>query len=560
VRIRPKIAVTHARLSLTFQPNFPMQHIDLESAVSRQSWEWLVDLAPRLDIIIETVDSHGVPVFPVGSTEAAAVFRTMLTAPESSLHAAIANVPSKKPIFLSIDTLQVVCCGLSTGGVLCVARNLTSPDSVDECNQDLESIANWLASAIEASLTQTSSISVESYRIVSFRRILREATSRGSIRKVIGAFIEALSVWDDVRVRCYIAGAGGGFLQYGSALTTLPSSPDRLDEAVAPPHGRMVRLSRADVDRLGLISEPGDTLLLRVLVGDIAWLLVFSGMIDDREQVRLRLYSDILRESLSDVVTMMTSRLVAEVSRPQRPSNEPPETTAQTALDQLTAAVSGHRGAMTVTTVGGRQLLAVGHADLFLSPDQSWRDRLEVKSSDSETVMTVTFEREQGPFTAFEREIVLAGMAVVHRSMPTGSQRFNDIERRRRFQPIDRVFDQLAADVVAAGRPASVIVVSVEAPAGRPGVLPTWVGKIRAQLRAGDFAGLLSEKEIAVLLCGASANHAAAVSARLTQMLTAEDSTGFFLYSSVGMTTRMPDSSFEGSIVGAARALAASGH
>ena len=257
MKIRPNIAVTHARLSLTFQPDFPMQHIDLESAVSRQSWEWLFDLAPRLDIVIEMVDSHGVPVFPVGSTQDAAAFRTMLSAPEFSVQAALADVRSKKLVFLSIESLQVVCCALATGGVLCVARNLTGPDSVEECRQDLESIASWLASAIEASLAQTSSISVESYRIVSFRRILREATSRGSIRKVIGAFVEALSVWDDVRVRCYIAGANGGFLQYGSALTTLPSSPDHLDEAVAPAHGGMVRLSRADIDRLGLISEPG---------------------------------------------------------------------------------------------------------------------------------------------------------------------------------------------------------------------------------------------------------------------------------------------------------------
>jgi hypothetical protein len=537
-----------------------MQHIDLEHAVSRQSWEWLADLAPRLDIIIEMVDSHGAPVFPVGSTQDAATFRALLTAPESSLRTAIADVPSKKPAFLSIDSLQVVCCGLAAGGALCVARNLTAPDSVEECRQDLESIANWLSDAIEASLAQTSSISVESYRIVSFRRILREATSRGSIRKVIGAFVEALSVWDDVRVRCYIAGASGGYLEYGSTLTMLPASTDHLDEDVAPSHGRMVRLSRADVDRLGLISEPGDTLLQRVLVGDIAWLLVFSGMIDDREQVRLRLYSDILRESLSDVVTMMTSRQVAEVSRYQRPPNEPLETTAQIALDQLTAAVSAQRGAMAVTTADGRQVLSVGHAELLSSPDQPWQHRLELKSSNADTVMTAAFERERGAFTAFERDLTLAGMAVAHGAMQTVSPRSTDAERRRRFQPIDCVFDQLATDAVAAGRPASVIVVSVDTAAGRPGLLPSWVGKIRAQLRAGDFAGVLSDKEIAVLLCGASATHAALVSARLTRMLTDEDNTGAFVSPSIGMTTRVPDSSFEGSIVGAARALAASRH
>jgi hypothetical protein len=274
----------------------------------------------------------------------------------------------------------------------------------------------------------------------------------------------------------------------------------------------------------------------------------------------LRLYSDILRESLNDVVTMMTSRLVAEVSRPRRPANEPLEITAQTALDQLTASVGGHRGALMVTTVGGKQLLEVGHADLFMAPDQPWRNRMDVKSANPDTVMTVAFEREQGAFTAFERELALAGMAVVHRSMQTGSQRSHDVERRRRFQPIDCVLDQLASDAVAAGRPASVIVVSVEAAAAHPGALPTWVGKIRAQLRAGDFAGILSEKEIAVLLCGASAIHAESVSARLTRMLTVEDSTGAFLQPSIGMTTRVPDSSFDGSIVGAARALAASRH
>jgi hypothetical protein len=349
-------------------------------------------------------------------------------------------------------------------------------------------------------------------------------------------------------------------MEYGSTLTMLPSSTDRLDEAVTPSHGRMVRLSRADVDRLGLISEPGDTLLQRVLVGDVAWLLVFSGMIDDREQVRLRLYSDILRESLSDVVTMMTSRQVAEVSRYQRPPNEPLETTAQIALDQLTAAVGGHRGAMTVTTAGGRQVVAVGHSELFSSPDQPWRHRLKLNSSNADTVMAAVFEREQGAFTAFERDITLAGMAVAHRAMQVVFRRSTDVERRRRPQPIDCVFDQLATDAIAAGRPASVIVVSVDTAAGRPGLLPTWVGKIRAQLRAGDFAGILSDKEIAVLLCGASATHAASVSDRLTQMLTVEDSTGAVVAPSIGMTTRVPDSAFEGSIVGAARALAASRH
>lgn len=539
-----------------------MQPTDLESAVGRQSWEWLVDLAPRLDIVVEMVDADGVPVFPVGSAPDAASFRQMLKSGAPSLRSAMTDVAgSRRSISLSIENVQAVCCGMTTGGALFVARRVTGADPSNECRQDLESIGNWLTGAIEASLAQTSGISVEPYRIVSLRRMLHEATSRGSIRTIIGAFVEALSVWDDVRVRCYLAGATGGFVHYGSPLATLPSMPDQLDEAVVPPHTRLTRLSDADVDRLGLASEPGDTLLLRILVGDIAWLIIFSGTIDDSERVRLTLYSDMLRESLSDVVTMATSRLVAEMSPPHRPMNESPETAAQTALDQMTSAIGAQRGALAVATVDGRQELEAGHKELLMSLDEPHRSRMDVKASDADSVIRVVFEREQEPFTALDRELALVGMAMAHRWIQGGRQRLDGMdgmERRRRFQPVDAVFDQLAIDTVATGQDASVIVVSADAVARQPGLLAAWVGRIRANLRAGDFAGILSESEIAVLLCGASADHAAVVTSRLTQLFKSHDSSGAFLHSAIGMTTRSPDSSFEGSIVGAARALAAS--
>ena len=266
-----------------------MQQTDPESAVSRQSWEWLLDLAARLDIIIEMVDEHQAPVFPVGSTPDAAEFRTLLASGEPTIQSAMSDVlASRKPVFVSVETVQAVSCALASGGVLFVGRGLALGDSVEECRQDLESIALWLAGAIDATLAQTSAISVEPYRIASFRRILREATSRGSARKVIGAFVEALSVWDDVRARCYVAGANGGFLAYGASLAAPPSTHDYLDDAVAPAHGRIVRLSRIEIEDVGLISEPGDSLMLRILAGNVAWLLLFSGMIDDREQVRLK--------------------------------------------------------------------------------------------------------------------------------------------------------------------------------------------------------------------------------------------------------------------------------
>jgi GGDEF domain-containing protein len=135
-----------------------------------------------------------------------------------------------------------------------------------------------------------------------------------------------------------------------------------------------------------------------------------------------------------------------------------------------------------------------------------------------------------------------------------------DGERRRQFRPVDRLFDQLAAETVGAGQPASVIVVAVDPAALGPGLLYAWLVRIREQLRAGDFAGILSNTEIAVLLSDASAAQAAAVALRLKQLLQSEDSGALLLNPVFRTTTWLPEAAFEGSLVGAARGGAASVH
>jgi hypothetical protein len=342
-----------------------------------------------------------------------------------------------------------------------------------------------------------------------------------------------------------------------STISSLPSSsPDQLEETALPRRGRLRRLSRAESDRIGL-SDSGDTVILRIAIGtETEWLLAFSGMIDDRVEARLRVYSDILRESLNDVLTTINSRLIAEVGRRQLSSSEALETATQTALGQLTAAVAGRQGALAVTTAG-RQVLAVGQKELLATPDQSRLNRLIVRLSDTGGVMTVVVERDQGSFTAFEREIVQAGMAAMHPWVQSALRRTNEAERRHGFQPIDTMFDQLATEAVAGGQHVSVIVLSVSSDAAGQRHLSAWVGKIRGQLRGCDRAGILSEREIAVLLCGASADQAAIVSSRLKRIFEVDDVPQDFRYPTFGMTTRIPDSPFEGSLVGAARASAA---
>src|SRR5262249_10313526 len=116
------------------------------------------------------------------------------------------------------------------------------------------------------------------------------------------------------------------------------------------------------------------------------------------------------------------------------------------------------------------------------------------------------------------------------------------------------------AETVGAGQPASVIVVSVDAAVLGPGLLQAWLGRVREHLRAGDYAGILSNSEIAVLLSDASADEAAVVSAGLKQVLQADDRGGPLPNPVFRTTTRSPESPFEGSLVSAARAGSATIH
>jgi len=535
-----------------------MQLLDLDSPAPRQALDWLVELAPRLNVIVEVIDVYEAPVCPVGSTRDAAAVRSLITSGDASLRGAMAAaVRSRTPVAAAVEGMQFVCFRLSAGGVLVLARRLDADDAADECQRDLESIGPWLTGAVDASLAQPDTVSAEGFRILSFRRILRESTSRGSLRQVIGAFIEAVDVWDDVRVRAYVGAASGGFLDYASSMG-LHAAPQPLDETIVPRPGRMVRLTRADVDRAGLAIEPGDTAVARVTIGTgTVWVLMFSGLITDAVQVRLRVYTDMLRESLNDVLTASTSRIVAQLSRRQVALGEPVGTAAQAALERLAACIGARQAGLLVTTANGRQALTVGNGDLLSSLDRVRGTRLLVRSSDPAGVMTVVFDREHPCFTAFEREIAHAGVAAMQPWIQAALPRFSDVERRGSALPVESLLDQLAADAVAAGQHASMIVMSIDSAMAAPGLLPSWVARIRARLRAGDRAGMLNDREIAILLCGASADQAARVSARLAQLVEPRGGDPGFIPPAVGITTRAPDLPFEGSLVAAARASAA---
>jgi hypothetical protein len=530
-----------------------MQPSELEGPVNGQSWEWLFDLPRRLNVVVELIDDRQTPVFAARHTPAAETVRRFITEREPALMAAIADALHSSPTSrVVVDGFQALCVRMSTLGVLVLASEPIDK-SADEGWRDLELVASWLVQAIETSITApANSLSVELYRMASLHRILTEAVSRTSVRKVIGGFVEALGVWDDVRVDAYAPCATRGFFRYVSPMAApVGWGPLDLDDAIAPRANRMLRCSRTDLERIGLATESGDVLVLRVPTRDVSWLLLFSGSIDEPEQVRLAFYADMLREALSDVTATATDRVVAPIGQDVLPPNDLLIDATQALVKQLAASLGCYQAAL-VVSAAGRQTLAVGQTELLNElRDRDRQDRLIVTSSDPRSTMTVVVGREQPRFTAFERSLMQAAVAALHPKVQAALDDSRQGERRQQFRPVDRLFDELAAETVGAGQPASVIVVSVDATALEPGVLQTWVGTVRQHLRAGDYAGILSNTEIAVLLSDASADDAAVVAARLKRIL--QSDAGALVTPIFRTTTRVPETAFEGSLVDAAR-------
>jgi hypothetical protein len=293
-----------------------MQPFDLESSANRQQWGWLFDLPHRLNVVIEVVDPQYVPVFSAVSTAAAAVIRQMLTSVESSLRSAISTVmhsTAQRSMAVKVRS------GVLRPGVDCVlvlARELAGGDSAAECRQDLELIGSWLTAAIEANFAKSpGAISAEPYRIASLGRILNEAGSP--------ARLAMSSARLSRRSAC------------GITFTFVVISPARAsDSSSTCPDGhtrllaycrarRRCRSSRHPYasgcravcrPRIGFRvrrrAHPADPHRNR---GRLA--AHFSGTIDGPEQVRLTLYSDMLRESLNDVIAATKKRVVAAVTR-----------------------------------------------------------------------------------------------------------------------------------------------------------------------------------------------------------------------------------------------------
>jgi hypothetical protein len=210
---------------------------------------------------------------------------------------------------------------------------------------------------------------------------------------------------------------------------------------------------------------------------------------------------------------------------------------------------------LVIESGSGTRTLGVGSTDLLAETDRPGRDRLIVASEDADERLRIAVARQRPPFAMFERELIETGAAALHPVLRRALRRPARPERRRGFEPLDLEFDRIAAEAVREGRDVSLILVTIGAGQVPGDVVVMWLGDIRGQLRPGDYAAILGETEIGILLCGASASQAAAVAERLKNLPFSQGGPDL-VPPVIGISTCTPDGRSERSIVADARARA----
>lgn len=517
----------------------------LPEAAHEGVWSWFAAMARSLGLIAEILDARDVPG-PVLSVGAAAnALRTALSDPQSPERAAVKAARASALGVAEADTPDRTVCYRLAGqdlesGVLVLAQDRTrvSPrhslsPKVAADDSTLDRIGPWLARAVQAQMTtlavtgQADAGDDDFDRVAALRKLLQEAADRGGEVEVLTAFGEALFAWDGVEVRGYVEDLQGGFAEIYASPGAAPAQPHVSVET--SPSLRSIALTVVPVQDLIQLGLPRGRRTMAIQLQTPLLepcIIVCAEAFRPIDRSRLSLAASLLQESLERAAVTAETRATWAILQPLLNARGQIEAALDTAMQELALALAAAGAALTVQAPNGALLLAVGESDAAsavrpFSRQPPLTTTLPVRDL---YMLTITVRRGNGRvFTLRERQLVERVGSLIAAWLPaTIAPTSRQPERRAESREFEMILERAAGQTLRDGHTASVIVMTLPPDASRGESVQRWLADIRGQLRGSDLAGMLSDREIGVLLSGTPTNEVPMVSARLQRCLATE--------------------------------------
>ena len=533
-------------------------------------WAWLDSLARSLDCAVLLVDAQGTPGLVAGASSSADVFRGLIARSEPALSGAIRRaLEVERPQQALVGSLSLTCrrlmvqrevvgaiavlgpAGPSEGPAAAFASDATAPRKAGR-----DHLEPLLAAAVEAHLGHRAADEHEEAfdRISSLHRLLHDGVEGGNEREVLTAFAEALFAWDGIEAIGYVEDVNGDWVR-------AMAPPGASAAASLPPHfGQRLRskqAARLGADDLGRLAVPPERHVVALSISETTpepWVLLFSEGYRALNLSRLNLYTDLLRDALTRLSSIVETRAAWAILQTLLGASEPIETAIDGALREFSRVVDGLAVSLMVTNATGTTLLVAGDREsltLVRPFDRGNRLVSTVHLPDLGTMQLAVRRARGQSFTRREQHLVDRAASIFSAWLPGAlKQPADTVAESSATRGFEEVLERAATQITRDGLDVSVVVIPVPDSGARMTTLQSWVTEIRARLRGSDLAGAISDGEIGVLLSGTSQNDVPVVCARLGRTLGLE-STG--ASNALGSATRPAGSLEEESIVTVAR-------
>ena len=307
------------------------EHSKLRADVQARSWEWLFALRGAMNTVVQVLDDGLTPI--VRDPHAGDDFCTM--APRFLTASAEAARGTGTPQSVVVPGWQCVCVPLDrtsgSGGLLLVARHADSASSpAGQPRIDIEVLARWLASAVEAHLSsQPSVIPDAAQRVASLHQVLAKAG--GTDREIIAGFAEAMAVWHDLEFAAYVPDDDA----FACAVVLPGADLARTEVRLAPPAGvawepfRPVPLEEDGADP----RTQRSIVRLPAVGGDGNWVLALRQPADMQPDAPIQAYLSVLNAALVYAVGQAHGRIVPALSRELQLNDHLPRAAAERTLE-----------------------------------------------------------------------------------------------------------------------------------------------------------------------------------------------------------------------------------